>query len=34
MIGRYADELKDAVRRALENEEAILVSAYEVTHSE
>jgi hypothetical protein len=34
VIGRYADELQDAVRRALENEEAILVAAYEVTHSE
>jgi hypothetical protein len=34
VIGRYANELQDAVKRALENEEAILVSVYEVTHSE
>jgi hypothetical protein len=33
VIGRYAAELQDAVRRALKNEEAILVAAYEVRHS-
>lgn len=34
VIGRYAGDLQDPVRRALENEEAIFVSAYEATHSE
>lgn len=33
VIGRYAVELQDAVSRAIKNEEAILVAAYEVTHS-
>jgi hypothetical protein len=34
VIGRYAAELQDAISRALENEEAILVAAYEVRHSD
>jgi hypothetical protein len=34
VIGRYAAELQDAVSRALKNEEAILVAAYEVRHSD
>ena len=33
VIGRYADELRDAAYRAL-NEEAILVAVYPVFHSE
>ncbi|MGH9425318.1 MAG: hypothetical protein ACRD2L_03310 [Terriglobia bacterium] len=34
VIARYAAELQDAVSRALKNEEAILVAAYEVRHSD
>ena len=34
IISRYTSEVQDAVSLALKNEEAILVAAYEVVHSD